>query len=380
MASMFPADVTTGSFQTNGEKRFYAFLKNCAKPDNEFLVWHEPRIGTLTPDFVLYHRHVGLIVFEVKDWLLEQIISANPRQFEIQQGQDRVWRKNPLAQANQYVAGLCDLLKRDGRLVSTDPQHNGNPRIPISAGVVFANIIGHHYKQRQLHTVIGADLVLFDDDLGPYSPFTDDITGKALRDALATRFPPRFPFSLSAADQRHLRQVLFPEVRIRPVRRHPDAALGGMDEQQQLIAVLDRQQETLARQTLPGHHLIRGHSGTGKTLVLVHKASLMIRYEQQIQRILFTCYNLTLARYIERLLTGLRAPIGSPGIEVLPFFTLCERLVGETVDHAVPDGQAYYEILVEDALTRVAQAPAVRIVGTLPVFKPFNHRGAEKRF
>lgn len=356
MASMFPADVTSPHFQTNGEERFYGFLRDCARPDNEFLAWYEPRIGSLTPDFILYHRSVGLIIFEIKDWLLEQIVTANPQQFEIRQGHGTVWMKNPLAQARRYVFGVIDLLQRDGQLISSNPAHNGQPRIPVTAGVVFANIASHHYTQRNLHTVIDSDLILFDDDLGPYSPLVTDSTGKALRDTLAARFPPRFPFSLNANDQRHLRRLLFPEVHIRPARRQHDATLTGMAEQQQLIALLDRQQETLARQTLPGHHRIRGHSGTGKTLVLVHKAALMARYETRIERILLTCYNLTLARYIERLLTDLRSPIGNPGIEVLPFFSLCERLVGESVDHAVADGQAYYEILVEDALQRVQQA------------------------
>ena len=79
MAMMIPADVE--GFKTDGERRFYRFLSAAAKPDSSFLAWYTPDLQGKEPDFILYSDSVGLVVFEVKDWVLDQIREANPHQF-----------------------------------------------------------------------------------------------------------------------------------------------------------------------------------------------------------------------------------------------------------------------------------------------------------
>lgn len=347
MARMFPDTLGPDQFETAGEALFYAFLRDHAKPDDDFMAWYAPGLNDRRPDFIVYYRRVGLIIFEVKDWQLDQILEANPHQFVLEQNAQRTYRSNPLVQANGYLTSLFDRLQQDGRLISDDPAHHDQPRIPIVTAVVFPNINRHQYCIRRLDTVIDPALILFQDDLSHYAPYAEDRSGRALRESLEQRFPPRFPFQLTSGDKAHLRQLLFPEVTLRPVRRHHGNAIA---EQQQAIALLDQQQEILARRTLQGHQLIKGHAGSGKTLVLVHKAALLLRHQPTIQRVLFVCYNLTLVNYVERLLTGLQVPLGQPGVEVLPFFGLCERIIGDTIHHAEPDGRDYYQILVEDAL------------------------------
>ncbi len=172
------------------------------------------------------------------------------------------------------------------------------------------------------------------------------------REALQQRFPPLFPFSLSGSDKNHLRQILFPQVRVNAVRRpiQPD-----FEAQNQAINALDHHQEVFARKLDGGHYLIKGRSGSGKTLVLVHKAALLLRYNPNIRQILYVCYNLALVSYVKRLLAQQRVPLGRNGIEVLPFYTLCERIVGHCVEHQVPDGRDYYQIVNEEALERSSE-------------------------
>jgi hypothetical protein len=79
MATMIPANVE--HFTTEGEKQFYKFLESVAKPDSQNIVWYSPDIKGREPDFILYSYHVGLIIFEVKDWALSQIREANPKSF-----------------------------------------------------------------------------------------------------------------------------------------------------------------------------------------------------------------------------------------------------------------------------------------------------------
>ena len=76
MAVMIPDDVQ--DFCTEGERHFYGFLKTAAKPDNKYLVWYLPDINGREPDFILFCKETGLIIFEVKDWALHQIQEANP--------------------------------------------------------------------------------------------------------------------------------------------------------------------------------------------------------------------------------------------------------------------------------------------------------------
>ena len=73
MATMFPEGITR--FHTDGEGRVYRWLSQVAKPDPDFLIWYTPNVEEHEPDFLLYHDSVGIVVLEVKDWVLDQSFS-----------------------------------------------------------------------------------------------------------------------------------------------------------------------------------------------------------------------------------------------------------------------------------------------------------------
>jgi len=64
------------------------------------------------------------------------------------------------------------------------------------------------------------------------------------------------------------------------------------------------------------------------------------------------CYNITLVRYIRRLLASLGVPLSERGVEVVHFFELCARILGERVKYEGEEA-AYYDIVVQEALSRV---------------------------
>ena len=107
----------------------------------------------------------------------------------------------------------------------------------------------------------------------------------------------------------HLKQLLFPEVRIDLPNR---AGQGGYAEQAERLKILDHNQEALARQFDGGHRIIVGASGSGKTLVLAHKAGFLQRYNPAIKSILFVCYNITLVNFVKRILAGRESRSGRP--------------------------------------------------------------------
>jgi len=134
MAVMIPDDVE--DFCTDGERHFYGFLKAVAKPDSRYLVWYLPDINGHEPDFILFCKDTGLIIFEVKDWVLDQIQQANPQHFTLTINGRNEERESPLRQAKTYCHSLMDKIRADRRLVSKEPHHAGNPKIPIHEGVV----------------------------------------------------------------------------------------------------------------------------------------------------------------------------------------------------------------------------------------------------
>ncbi len=108
MATMIPENVE--NFTTEGEKQFYRFLESVAKPDSQYIAWYTPDLKGKEPDFILFGDKVGLIVFEVKDWALEQIREANPQHFILSMGGKTKSRKNPFQQARDYFLYVMDAI------------------------------------------------------------------------------------------------------------------------------------------------------------------------------------------------------------------------------------------------------------------------------
>ncbi|PKN68521.1 MAG: hypothetical protein CVU54_14480 [Deltaproteobacteria bacterium HGW-Deltaproteobacteria-12] len=351
MAVMIPDDVD--NFCTDGERQFYGFLKNAAKPDSKYLAWYLPDINGREPDFILFCRDTGLIIFEVKDWTLNQIQEANPQHFTLSINGYNEERESPLKQARTYCHILMDKIRDDRRLLSRDPQHAGNPKIPIHEGVVFPNINKYEYIQKAFDQVIHPEQVFFWDDLHPQSDICRDTSGQSFSSTLQKMFTTTFRFNLTPDEMQHLRQLLFPMIRI----EMPDRAKAKERQREEdRIRLLDHNQESIARKFDGGHRIISGPSGSGKTLVLVHRAAILKQYNPAIKRILFVCYNVTLVNFIKRLLTDKKVPLGENGVEVVHFFELCEKILCESVTMEKEE-MAYYDLIIEEALKKAKDYP-----------------------
>ncbi len=346
MARMFPSQNET--FPNDGEKIFYRFIEHAAKPDSKYMCWYIPDVKGEEPDFILYCEDIGLVIIEVKLWVLGQIKEINPHEVRLEGFKERM--KNPLKQARDYSMTLRDRLKRDGRLVSRESQYAGKMKIPVNYGVAFPNITRHEYEQSPVAKVIQPAYVFLWDDLNPDSELAQDASGKKLLNQLKIRFPPLFDFKLEQADRACLREILFPEVRIElPVRKSDK----GFEAEKHHIKLLDNHQEAIARQIDAGHRIIRGPSGSGKTLVLIHRAIYLFKYNPAVKHALFVCYNITLVNYIKQLFAGKGIPIGPDGIEILHFFELCSKIMGEAIQYEKQD-MDYYNLVVSEALDRVS--------------------------
>lgn len=109
MALMIPTDVD--QFKTPGEKQFYHFLQAVGKPDTKHIAWYTPDIDGKEPDFLLFSSGAGIVVFEVKDWVINQIMEADPHKFTVQFGKIIKKCENPLQQARGYQHDLMNRIQ-----------------------------------------------------------------------------------------------------------------------------------------------------------------------------------------------------------------------------------------------------------------------------
>ena len=346
MAIMIPKNVK--SFKTEGEKAFYLFLQKVARPDEQYTVWYSPDLSGQEADFVIYNKDTGIVIFEVKDWALDQIIEADPRTFKFRNGAKVEARKNPLQQASGYMHDLMGVLKSDGQLISRDPTHLGKPIVPMSYGVVFTNINMHEYEEKGLHRVLPTDKVFFWDDLHPQSEICRDPSGACFNRNFSQMFPPLFPVKLSGKQLDHLKQLIFPSVKVEIPERSPNP----YPVRYAHLKSLDNHQEAIARKFDNGHRIISGPSGCGKTLILVHKAASLLKYNPKVKTILFVCFNVTLVNYIKRLLSAKGLPLGKNGIQVIHFYQLCADILGEDVAFEKEDAE-YYNLIIQAALEKI---------------------------
>lgn len=340
MATMFPSDVT--DFSTPGEGAVYRFLRQAARPDADFLVWYSPDIEDREPDFILLSPDCGLIVLEVKDWLAGQLLEADPKTALLRMGDREERRKQPLAQAREYVNNLMSLLGR-----GTPGAKGRRLPCPVTWGAVFPHMRREEFEASGLNTVMDGTRVLCWDELCERSPLLCDASGQTLRRWLQEHFPPLFDFSLSPEDVHRLRERIFPVVRLDLPRRAAAASA-----QAQAVLALDHEQENLARSFGPGKNLITGPSGSGKTLILAHQAWHLPRVDKRVRRVLITCFNLSLVGYIRRLLARKGVSLGRDGVEVIPFYSLCERILGEPLAHSA-ETEDFYHLVVQETLERL---------------------------
>ena len=350
MATIIPLDNT--KFTTSGERRFYNFLRDAIKPDSQCLAWYSPSVEGLEPDFVLYTPEMGLVVFEVKDWLLEQIQEADQRSFALRLPDGREERRtHPLQQAREYMFAILNRIKNScSQLTSSDPRYQGKARLPLECAVVFSNITREAFCSTNLHKILPAEKALFADDLALAMAVTDgsqDI--RKIGEHLAAMMPPRFPFQLTSGDIAALRDVLWPHVRIVLPKRAgvlPDYS------SEEHVQRLDAQQESLARRLDSRNAIIQGPAGSGKTLVLAHKAVQELRRLRNSGSdlpVLLVCFNLTLVHYLKRLLAGQRAPLGKNDIRVTHFYDFCRSLLAEPLVYENEDAN-YYKLVTQMAL------------------------------
>jgi hypothetical protein len=348
MARMHPEDIEAYEKATDGEKRVFRFLREAGRPHRDYICWYEPSVGSAgkEPDFILFGEKIGLVVIEVKDWKAHQIISYNPHQFTILDAGKNRKRTNPDRQARGYVNTLKERLSDLPEFLSNQPKYEGSLEIPIGRVVVFPNISREEYAGSKFKWFIESDRCLLKDDLDPAGEILCDTSGRRFRERISKALP--FPFrglTRKGIDKLHF--ILWPEGKI----DLPPRSGSGKARFQMEVLALDESQARAALRLGPGHQIIKGPPGSGKTILLVHRCCHLSRYNPGTQRILLVCYNIALVGYLKRLIQEKGLGIGSSGIEVCHFFELCSRILGEPVHYENEEAE-YYDLVIQETLEK----------------------------
>lgn len=339
-----------------GEKRFAQRLEQLLEDD--YLCWYDLPVGKRQryADFILVHPLRGLLLLEVKDWKLETIQAIDKQSTTLLLNTGVKIVANPLEQARQCAYQLVNQLEQDPQLTSHVGKYQGKLAFPYGYGVVLTSITRKQFDNTDLSEVLPWNRVLCRDEM------LESTDPEDFQQCLWNMFEYQFaqPLTLPMLDR--IRWHLFPEIRIGGGQGSLFANNGQPPESQaetllpDIIKVMDKQQEQLARSLGMGHRVIHGVAGSGKTLILgfrcLHLASLLHK------PILVLCYNITLAA---RLRVLMQEQGIADKVNVYHFHDWCGELLRQYhVDRPHVQGTAYFEQLVETVIRAVEQGQIPR--------------------
>ena len=318
MAIVIPDSAFGDTNITDGEKKVLRTLRDAL--DDSVVIWYQPKLRKARrPDIIVYVPALGIVLYEVKDWAVDQILKANPDEWDIDFNSSIRQHTDPYKQASGYYYNLSRVLQRKkSSLISKDGKHDGKVKVPIAPAVVFPNIEKSDFTDRGYDSVIETEKCLFKDDIKSIQQMDSH---KQTRDRLKEHFDPWWQNDeLTSGELDELRGILYPE--ITSIQKDK----GGTKKN----IILDRDQEQVARKIGSGHSVIRGVAGSGKSLVLCSKALLMAR-EQPQWKVLIVCYNVSLASQLKYYIDSFqkREEVSLRNITIVNFHKLCSNVFRE---------------------------------------------------
>jgi hypothetical protein len=281
MATLIP---TLGSarFDSRGELRLAERLKEFLE-ENTY-VWHNLPMGPRGrhPDFIAVNPSSGLLILEVKDWRMDTIASSDKNDTELITDRGVVKTRNPFAQARNYMFDVVRMFEKDALLTfPAGHSFQGKPILSFGYGVVFTNITRKQFAQTDLREVYPEDRCVFKDEM------TEGVDAEEFCARLWRMVSPRMGPALSLPQFDRLRALVFPEIRVRQIALPLDEQYSSVGEDRTL-AVMDMNQEQIARSLGAGHRIIRGVAGSGKTLILAFRAEYLAAAASK--PVLILCY------------------------------------------------------------------------------------------
>lgn len=302
MARLIPDSAFSDPEMTPGERRLVRNLYQSL--EDSCIVWYQPHLPSARrPDLIVYIPTIGLILYEVKDWSLENVVSANADFWDVKFNGEIKSETNPFKRVRVYFYKLTERLNREEILISKDERHKGKIKFPIATAVAFANINKNDFLKSPVSKTIDSKYILFKDEI---SEIGNSLVGKALLDKIKTQFDPWWSNEeLNVEELDSLRGILYPEITSKQKEK------GGGSK----TIILDETQEQVAKKIGDGHRIVRGVAGSGKSLVLCAKIKMLLK-EKPNWNILLTCFNISLASQLKYYLESFSEDEDPKSIEI----------------------------------------------------------------
>lgn len=234
-----------------------ARLLGDALPDSA-TVWYEPLfdVDGDRPDLVVLIPDTGVLVVDVLQQKAAAVVGVADGHLTVTEEGERTSLADPLSRPCRFARHLASRMRAAGIPPGDE--------LPVSAMGTFPYIDAATAKAKGILSVVDAGRCLFRNDLDRMS---GDRTGA--RNAVAAAMAAPLREVISEEAERLYRAVIHPDTVLTPVQMAlPEIEAGiGLD-----VKALDREQENLAKNLGGGHRVIRGVAGSGKTVILVHRA------------------------------------------------------------------------------------------------------------
>ena len=303
MADFIPSSLNQVN-ATAGEKKVFKFLEHLFSDDDQVCIWYEPEALGRYSDFLIWYPAWGLLAIEVKDWSKSNFKHLDKNYFSgtFYKNAQLTSVTNPNVQARQFSLKLMDQCKQNAAFLNPHGQYQGKLIFPVTYMVFYTNILRADAKQMGLlePLITPEQKALFKDELE--LDLNAALTRAQTKQRLQRAFDGvNFTFEpLSYAQEKALRYMIFPEIRVNHLDQHSLFVAQAQD-----FKALDLQQESVAKNIGEGHRILKGVAGSGKSLVLASRA----RYLRQIYpewKILVVCFNNTLSNHIKNMMGGLQ--------------------------------------------------------------------------
>ncbi|MBX9948734.1 MAG: UvrD-helicase domain-containing protein [Candidatus Obscuribacterales bacterium] len=204
---------------------------------------------------------------------------------------------------------LDDPFQRINKLAQIlEKRFQGEPKVShlglsVAPGICFSNLTSTEAQERGISDLYPPEFCIYKDEIDAAISGTGQ---SSLMRAFTRLLGSPVLDEVNDEVEKALRGVVQPGTVIGIATQSPSEALQVFQEPSEgedIVRVMDRQQEAMAKSLGEGHRIIRGVAGSGKTLILVFRAKLIAENYPE-KRILVTCYTKTLASQLQSLLSN----------------------------------------------------------------------------
>ncbi len=324
MARFFPPHLDEHS-SSSDERRVFSLLARGLS--DEHWIWFKPTVGGRKrgwrPDFLLLVPGYGMLVVQVAAWTPDQVLQGTENWMLLRGGTETLRVPHPERQSQEIAFAVQD------RLQAMLANLGGElPRVGwcvICPGMSASDLVA--LKRRGV-------------PLRPEKAITkDELENSTAALSVSLDAQSEAPFSgLDTVLRERVRAVVEPQLHFLDLREmSPKAAESEapppVPERISVPAVeppgfwLDRKQARMARELASPRTLVYGPAGSGKTVFLVSRAQYWLDRSPE-SRVLFTCYNASLASHLRSLFVERGTPPDGGRLTVRHYHDVCSMILG----------------------------------------------------